>query len=92
MIMNAYGRTFGRGKSIEKDIRSLIIDEILSEDGDAIDRFFPGCKQFSDFGNKRFQKACAHLARTDQSEITFSPRIFAPTRMQITGRTGLSRL
>ena len=28
--MNAYGRTFHRGKSIEKYMRSLIIDDILS--------------------------------------------------------------
>ena len=28
--MNAYGRTFQLGKSIEKYIRSLIIDDILS--------------------------------------------------------------
>ena len=31
IIMNAYGITFENGKSIEKDMRSLIIDNILSE-------------------------------------------------------------
>jgi len=34
--MNAYGRTFHRGKSIEKDMRSLIIDDILSGGGDGM--------------------------------------------------------
>ena len=31
--MNAYGRTCHRGKSIEKDMRSLIIDDISSGGG-----------------------------------------------------------
>ena len=37
--MNAYGGTFERGKSIEKDMRSLIIDDILSEGGDVLTEF-----------------------------------------------------
>ena len=40
--MNAYGRTFERGKSIEKDMRSLIIDDILSQGGDVSTEFYPG--------------------------------------------------
>ena len=34
--MNVYGRTFYRGKSIEKYLRSLIIDDILSGGGNVL--------------------------------------------------------
>jgi len=40
--MNAYGRTFHRGKSIEKDMRSLIIDDILSGVGGVSTEYYPG--------------------------------------------------
>lgn len=40
--MNAYGRTFHRGKSIEKDMRSLIIDDILSGGGGVSTDYYPG--------------------------------------------------
>ena len=40
--MNAYGRTFHRGKSFEKDMRSLIIDDILSGGGDVSTEYNPG--------------------------------------------------
>ena len=40
--MNAYGRTFHRGKSIEKDMRSLIIDDILSGVGVVSTEYYPG--------------------------------------------------
>ena len=38
--MYAYGRTFYRGKSIEKYVRSLIIDDILSGGGNVLPRKF----------------------------------------------------
>ena len=40
--MNAYGRTFHRGKSIEKYIRSLIIDDILSGGRNVSTGYYPG--------------------------------------------------
>lgn len=48
--MNAYGRTFHRGKSIGTDMRSLIIDDILSGGGDVSTEFFPG--SFRAIGSK----------------------------------------
>ena len=47
---NAYGRTFHRGKSIEKDMRSLIIDDILSGGGNVSTEYYPGC--FRAIGSK----------------------------------------
>ena len=47
---NAYGRTFHRGKSIEKDMRSLIIDDILSGGGNASTEYYPG--SFRAIGSK----------------------------------------
>ena len=38
---NAYGRTFHRGKSIEKYMRSLIIDDILSGGGNVSTEYYP---------------------------------------------------
>ena len=40
--MNVYGRTFHRGKSIEKDISSLNVDYILSGGGDVSAEYYPG--------------------------------------------------
>ena len=40
--MNVYGRTFHRGKSIEKHMRSLIIDDILSEGRNVSTEYYPG--------------------------------------------------
>ena len=48
--MNAYGRTFHRGKSIGKDMRSLIIDDILSGGGDVSTEYYPG--SFRGIGSK----------------------------------------
>ena len=39
---NAYGRTFHRGKSIEKCMRSLIIDDILSGGENVSTEYYPG--------------------------------------------------
>ena len=39
---NAYGRTFHRGKSIKKYMRSLIIDDILSGGGNVSTEYYPG--------------------------------------------------
>ena len=47
---NAYGRTFHRGKSIEKDMRSLIIDDISSGGGNVSTEYYPGC--FRAIGSK----------------------------------------
>ena len=48
----SYGRTFHRGKSIElkKYMRSLIIDDILSEGGNVSTAYYPG--SFSAIGSK----------------------------------------
>ena len=40
--MNEYGRTFHRRKSILKDMRSLIIDDILSGGGNVSTEYYPG--------------------------------------------------
>ena len=40
--MNEYGRTFHRRKSVEKDMRSLIIDDILSGGGNVSTEYYPG--------------------------------------------------
>ena len=48
--MNAYGRTFHRGKSIEKYMRSLIIDDILSGGGNVSTEYYPG--SFRAIGSK----------------------------------------
>ena len=48
--MNAYGRTFHRGKSIEKYTRSLIIDDILSEGANVSTEYYPG--SFRAIGSK----------------------------------------
>ena len=48
--MNAYGRTFHRGKSIEKYMRSLIIDDILSEGRNFSTEYYPG--SFRAIGSK----------------------------------------
>ena len=47
---NAYGRTFHRGKSIEKYMRSLIIDDILSRGGNGSTEYYPG--SFRAIGSK----------------------------------------
>ena len=47
---NAYGRTFHRGKSIEKYMRSLIIDDILSRGGNVSTEHYPG--SFRAIGSK----------------------------------------
>ena len=47
--MNTYGRTLHRGKSIEKDMRSLIID-ILSGGGNVSTEYCPG--SFKAIGSK----------------------------------------
>ena len=48
--MIVYGRTFYRGKSIEKDMRSLIIDDILNGGGDVPTEYYPG--SFRAIGSK----------------------------------------
>ena len=48
--MNAYGRTLHHGKSIEKDMRSLIIDDILSGGGGVSTEYYPG--SFRAIGSK----------------------------------------
>ena len=40
--MNVYGRTVHPGKSLGKDIRSFIIDEIVNGSGDVSTAFYPG--------------------------------------------------
>ena len=40
--VNAYGRTFQRGKSIGTYMRSLIIDDILSGGGNVSTEYYPG--------------------------------------------------
>ena len=47
---NAYGRTFHRGKSIEKYMRSLIIDDILSGGENVSTEYYPG--SFRAIGSK----------------------------------------
>jgi len=48
--MNAYGSIFHPGKSIGKDMRSLIIDDILSRGGDVSTEYYPG--SFKAIGSK----------------------------------------
>ena len=48
--MNAYGRTFHGGKSIEKHMRWLIIDDILSGGGNVWTEYYPG--SFRAIGSK----------------------------------------
>jgi len=48
--MNAYGRIFQPGKSVGKDMRSLIIDDILSGGGGASTEYYPG--SFRAIGSK----------------------------------------
>ena len=48
--MNVYGRTFHHGKSIEKDMKSLITDDILSGGGDVSTEYYPG--SFRAIGSK----------------------------------------
>ena len=48
--MNANGRTFHRGKSAAKDMRSLIIDDILSGGGDVSAWYYTG--SFKALGSK----------------------------------------
>ena len=48
--MNTYERTFHRGKLIEKYMRSLIIDDILSGGGNVSTEYYPG--RFRAIGSK----------------------------------------
>ena len=48
--MNAYGRTFHRGKSIEKYMRSLIINDILSGGRNVSTEYYPA--SFRAIGSK----------------------------------------
>ena len=48
--MNAHGRTSHHGKSVGKDTRSLINDDILSEGGDVSTEFYPA--SFREIGSK----------------------------------------
>ena len=48
--MNAYGGTFHHGKSIEKYMRSLIIDDILSGGWNVSTEYYPG--SFRAIGSK----------------------------------------
>ena len=42
MQANAFGRTYSQGKALNKDLRSLIVDVILSEGGDVTTGYYPG--------------------------------------------------
>ena len=48
--MNEYGRTFNRGKSIKKDMRTLIIDDVLSGGVNVSTEYYPG--SFRAIGSK----------------------------------------
>ena len=48
--MNEYERTFHRGKSIQKDTRSLVIDDVLSGGGNVSTEYYPG--SFRAIGSK----------------------------------------
>ena len=50
--MNVYGRTFHRGKSIEKYRRSLIIDDILSGGRNVSTEYYPLAGSFRATGSK----------------------------------------
>ena len=50
--MNVYGRTFHRGKSIEKYRRSLIIDDILSGGRNVSTEYYPLTGTFGAIGSK----------------------------------------
>ena len=56
------GGTFHRGKSVEKYMRSLIIDDILSGVGNVSTEYFPG--SFRAIGSKSVQsKGCYSFER-----------------------------
>ena len=40
--MNAYGRTYRQGKALDNDLRSIIVDTIISEGGDVTTGYFSG--------------------------------------------------
>ena len=42
MNVSQKGRSYHKGKSLQNDLRSLIIDEIVAEGGDIVTGFFPG--------------------------------------------------
>ena len=50
--MNAYGRTFHRGKSIEKYMRSLIFDDILSGGRNVSTEHYPLAGSFGAIASK----------------------------------------
>ena len=49
--MNLYGRTFRHGKSLVKDMRSLVIDDIVRGGGNVLTAFYPG--SFTAIGKKK---------------------------------------
>ena len=64
------GRTFHRGKSVEKYMRSLIIDDILSGGGNVSTEYFPG--SFRAIGSKSVQsKRCYSFKRIMRSAGDF---------------------
>ena len=50
--MNAYGRTFHLGKSIEKYMRSLIFDDILRGGRNVSTEYYPLAGSFRAIGSK----------------------------------------
>ena len=61
--MNAYGRPFHRGKSIEKYMRSLIIDDILSGGGNVSTEYYPG--RFRAKGSKYKESGVTNFKRME---------------------------
>ena len=47
MQTNAFGRTYSQGKALNKDLRSLIVDVILSEGGDVTTGYYPGNRPYA---------------------------------------------
>ena len=63
--MNAYGRTFHHGKSIEKYMTSLIIDDILSGVRNVPTEYYPLAGSFRATGSKYKVSGVTSLKRME---------------------------
>ena len=72
--LNSKGRTFTKGCTLSRDLRTLIVDEIVRNGGDIYTGYFPG--KFSDVANafKVSRNTVINLCQRLHTEHTIEPR------------------
>ena len=72
--LNLKGRTFSKGRALSRDLRTLIVDEIVRNGGDIYTGYFPG--KFLDVANafKVSRNTVINLWQRLHTEHTTEPR------------------